>query len=450
MGTSASKAKVSPDASNSDGDGVLANERPEDIKNTVSDAARELAQRSPPLLPEHPTTRSLADMQEASPTSNKIVAPDAAVDSNEKRSLNLPERLKLSPPSTPAVSLNTHKRFRSEEPEEQAASSNERDKEPSGPTIERFTIMAASDESDGAPEVVSVVSRKSTDRLAKGRKRRRLEEDISGGLESPKIDQATATSASEKEKFPKQTPSNNANSDIKHPRHDLTGGPPAPEQSNEPVGQKLINGENLGSGVPESNSNSSAMIQTKMDEKDITSEANLAPGDDAGANILSSDMIPSPSGKDATLDPVIAETGFKVPFFEKHEAKVSELNAESVNKLNTSALDDAESGSHTEAGSATLTNNSFVTVPENQPFAHGETYSDAKDQNLTETDTLPLTQQSSPDHPAVRQGRPWKAMPQPVQNATSLQDFRRRMLDRNPRTNVWGPPGFRKTRFVGA
>ncbi|KEF59955.1 uncharacterized protein A1O9_04803 [Exophiala aquamarina CBS 119918] len=436
MGTSASKAK-----SNSDVDGFLVQERNEDSEHAVSDSAQELAQRSPTLLPERPTTHSRADMLEASNAFNDIVAPGPPVDPTEKESLNLPERLKFSPPRSTAVPLNTHKRFRSEEPANQVAFNNEHDKGPFSSTIEPVTTTSASDESDDTPEVVSIVLKKSTDRLAHGHKRRRLEEGSSGGLHSPKIDRPADTSPSEKETFLKET------------LRDTAGEPSTLEQSKESGGQKLVDGDDLDPIVLESSPNASELIPTKMDGKDITFQGDFAPVDDAGSNPLPGDVIPSLSGKDATLDPVIAQTGFKVPYFAKHEAKIAELSAESVDRLNTSALDDAESGSHTEAGSATLTNNSFVTVPENQPMkSHGETCSDAKDQTtLTETASFPSTvQESSPKHMAVRQARPSKAVPQAVQKATSLQDFRKRLLDRNPRTNVWGPPGFRKTRFVGA
>jgi len=404
-------------------------------------SAQESSPRSPSFL-----SAPLVATQESSTVSNGIVALDLTADPNQKGNLNLPERLKLSPPRTATISLNTHKRFRSEEPEEQVVSNVERDETPTHSVRDPFKTTTASDESDGAPEVASAVSRKPGHRLAQGRKRRRLEGDISRKLESESFDTPPFASVSNKAKFLKPTDSCTTISDAAGPRNDLTGN----LFPQEPASQKLVNRVNMEPGVLGSSSNVPGITPTKLDENDIITQGNLALGHSTGSSPPSGDRIPFPFGKDAPLDAVIAEPGFKMPFCAKREVKISQLNADSVNKLNTYVHDDTESGSHTEAGSATLTNNSFITVPENQRPAHGGAYSDVQGQNLTDTATFPLTQQFSPKRLAVRPMRPRKAMPQPVQRATSLQDFKQRLLDRNPRTHVWGPPGLRKTRFVGA
>jgi hypothetical protein len=453
MGTSASKAEPALSASNNHTDGALANERHENVENTAIDPAQELAQQNPLLLQEQPTANSQPNTQESSTIHHDLIPLSLKVDPDDGGSTNLPERLKLSPPTSAAISLNTHKRFRSEEPEEPEepiAPNNLRVEGPSHSTIDSFTTPGSSDESEGAPEVVSIVSRKSTNRSSKGRKRRRLEEDVVGGLKSPKDDQTTVTPAREQLDFPKQTVNINTSVDTTQQHGHTTGEPSTLQQSKESVGQKLLDGDNLESGALESGLNISAMIPTTIGETDVTLPGTLGSEKDAGTSNISGDVIPSLSGNDAMLETGLAETGFKVPLFTRHEAKISGLNVESVN---TTVLDDAESGSHTEAGSATLTNNSFATVPEHQSISYGETTAaasaDTKQKNLAENISLSFNQEAPPKHTRAHHVRPRKAMPQPTRELSSLQHYRQRLLNRNPRTNAWGPPGFRRTRFVG-
>lgn len=455
MGTSASKAESPLTASNNHADGALAKERHEDVKNAASGLAQELAQQNPPSPEEQPTTNPQPNAQESSTTSRDPIPLSPKVAPDDGGSTNLPERLKLSPPTNAAISLNTHKRFHSEEPEqpeEPVASDDMQDQGRPHPTIDSFAIPA-SDESDAAPEVVSIVLRKPASRLSKGRKRRRLEEDVVSALKSPKHDQTTATPTHEQRNFPKQTVNINASVDTTQQHDHTTSELSTPEQSKESVGQSLFDGDTLESGALELGLNTSAMIPTNIDETDVTPPSTLGPEKDAVTSDFPGDGMPSLSGTDAMLETGLSEPGFKVPLFTRHEAKIAGLNVESVN---TTVLDDAESGSHTEAGSATLTNNSFATVPEHQPISYGETTAsepaDTKHRNLTDNTSLSLNQRSSLKHTSTRthQSRPRTIMLQPTREPSSLQDYRQRLLNRNPRTNAWGPPGFRRTRFVGA
>lgn len=431
MGAFASKAAARP------------NPPAETIETTASDETSEPAQQT---VQDDTVPQTPSKLQESSITYPDLTHPDPILDQDDGESTTLPERLKFSPPANPVPPSNAHKRFHSEEPEEPASLRNEADTEPFQTTVDSFAAPLSSDESDGAPEVVTTVSRKSTNRVSKGRKRRRLEETVvetGKNTTTPVAIQVSLVDHSVTDDIASGTTQ----------IHDVAGNeiPTSGQRITTVTNQTIPERTALGSGNLEPNTNTS--IRPKVDELKSGLQDTIEPAIDADIHLTSADRVLAPPGNDAEADPGLVGPNFKVPLFTKHESKISGLNTVDIG--NTTALDDAESGSHTEAGSATLTNNSYVTVPEDPSPSNGETITPksagARHQNPVENLSLRLSrQESSSKRMSGRQARPRMAMPELPPPTSSLQNYRQRVLDRNPRTSVWGPPGFRRTRFVGA
>lgn len=434
MGAFASKAAARP------------NPPVKTVETTASDETSEPAQQT---VQADPVPQDPSKLQESSVTYPDLTHPDSILDQDDGESTTLPERLKSSPPANPALPLNAHKRFHSEEPEESAEPASLRNGADTGPfqtTVDSFAAPVSSDESDGAPEVVTTVSKKSTSRVSKGRKRRRLEETVvetGKNTTTPVAIQVSLVDHSVSDHIGSGTTQIHNVSDDDAP----TSGQRVTIATDQAISERTA----LGSDALEPNANTSML--PNVDEMKSKLHGDIEPAIDADIHLTSDERVLAPPGNDAEADPDLVGPDFKVPLFTKHESKISGLNTVDIG--NTTTLDDAESGSHTEAGSATLTNNSYVTVPEDPSPSNGETITPTstrtQHQRPVENLSLRLNRQpSSSKRMSGRPTRPKTAMPELPPQTTSLQNYRHRVLDRNPRTSVWGPAGFRRTRFVGA
>lgn len=453
MGASASKAAPSPDPltnSSHDRRSDPSSENVE-VKTTVDNESSQFPQPSAsddPIRPAVPIT------QEDSILSSKLTDLDPVVEQGDVESTSLPERLKFSPPVEAAIPLKTHKRFHSEEPEEPATPDTKADTE-IFQTPAEFAAPVSSDESDAAPEVVSSVSRKSTNRGSTGRKRRRLEDVVVESKKLPDPDSIVATPTVVHVVLSQDTVNNNVDLGAAETRPNPYNVSLISEQTTTVTKDAVLERPNPASAGSEPNANPSLPAQTDGKISSLQSAVeseNRSNLQSSSANMAN--IMPQPDAEAETETEVrLADSDFKVPLSTKPEPKISELNTVDIG--NATALDDAESGSHTEAGSATLTNNSYVTVPEETSLGESVTINSASTnlQRKNSAENIPLLlpqQESCSKHMSGRPARPRKTMPAPPRHATALQDYKQRLLNRNPRTSEWGPSGFRRTRFVGA
>ncbi|KAK5052518.1 hypothetical protein LTR84_002382 [Exophiala bonariae] len=453
--TVVNKARVSPSSLTGNSHDILPNSSSGDPKIGTT-AGHEAPQFPQQLAPDEPIQPALPTTQGVPTITSELTALEPVVVKDDVESTSLPERLKFSPPAESAISSGTHKRFRSEEPEEPATPENKADTE-IFQTPAEFPDPEASDESDAAPEVVTTVSRKAANRLSTGRKRRRLEEVVFESKKLPDHESNVVTPTAVRGLVPEDKLTANIDVEADQILPDPYNVVANTKQIAVVKDQAILDLHNPESEVPEPDANTSltattdenfSILQTGIESRDRpnpqqTTAVSIAP------------ILPEQDGRTGTESAaILSHSDFKVPLPTKHESKISGLNTVDIG--NATALDDTESGSHTEAGSATLTNNSYVTVPEDTSLDNnGETtnsaFTDLQRKNSAMDISLPLRRQEScSKHMSGRQARPRKTMPAPSRQTTGLHDYRQRLLNRNPRTSAWGPPGFRRTRFVGA
>jgi hypothetical protein len=423
------------------------------IGTTVSDEVPQFPQQS---APDEPIQPALPIPEEGPIITSDTTALEPVVVQDDVESTSLPERLKFSPPADSAVSSSTHKRFRSEEPEEPATPETKAESE-LFQTPAEFPDTVASDESDAAPEVVTSVSRKAANRLPTGRKRRRLEEVVFESKELPDHESNVVTPTAAQGFLPEDTVTANIDPETDQILPDPFNVVSNTEQIAAVTDRAILDLHNPESEVPEPNANVS--LPTSTDEKFSSLQNGIGSEDSPNlqqttAASMALILPDQDAGAETEAEAMLSHSDFKVPLSTKHESKISGLNTVYIG--NATALDDAESGSHTEAGSATLTNNSYVTVPEDTSLdRNGETtnsaFTDLQRKTSVEDISSPLRRQEScSKHMSSRQARPRKIVPAPSRRTTGLHDYRQQLLNRNPRTSTWGPPAFRRTRFVGA